>query len=235
MQVSRREPRIQENPDKRAESRLVRRINAGDPAAFRQMMEYHNQDLYRVARAIVADDAEAEDVLQESYVRAFAAMDRFRGDARLGTWLTRIVINESRGRLRRRRRHVNSDQVEATEVERARILGFPGGQPVESPDVHAARAEARILIERAVDALPETFRPVFILRDIQGLSVEQAAEVLGIRPETVKTRLFRARRLMRQSLDATLADVLRDSFPFLGKRCEGLTNAVLKRLARSLA
>lgn len=210
----------------------MRRISAGDAAAFRQMMECHNQELYRVARAIVADDAEAEDVLQESYVRAFAAIDRFRGDARLGTWLTRIVINESRGRLRRRRRYANSDQVDANEMDRARILGFPGGEQVESPDAAAARTEARLLLERAIDALPEAFRPVLILRDIQELSVEQTAETLGIRPETVKTRLYRARRLMRKSLDATLADALRDSFPFLGKRCERLTNAVLEYLAR---
>lgn len=214
-----------------AETRLIDRINAGEESAFRQLMQRYNQSLYRVARAIVSDDAEAEDVLQESYTRAFAAMSGFRGDSSLGTWLTRIVINEGRGRLRRRR--TVTQAADALKQQGATVIGFPGGQPVESPDTHVARAETRVLLEQAIDSLPDVFRPTFILRDIQEFTVEETAEILGVQPETVKTRLFRARRLLRKSLDATLADAVRGSFPFLGKRCERLTEAVLMRLMHS--
>ena len=214
-----------------AETRLIDRINAGEESAFRQLMQRYNQSLYRVARAIVSDDAEAEDVLQESYTRAFAAMSGFRGDSSLGTWLTRIVINESRGRLRRRR--TVAQAADALKQQSATVIGFPAGQPVESPDTHVARAETRMLLEQAIDSLPDVFRPTFILRDIQEFTVEETAEILGVQPETVKTRLFRARRLLRKSLDATLADAVRGSFPFLGKRCERLTEAVLMRLMHS--
>lgn len=210
------------------ETQLIDRINAGEEPAFRQLMQRYNQSLYRVARAIVSDDAEAEDVLQESYTRAFAAMPGFRGDSSLGTWLTRIVINESRGRLRRRR--TVAQAADALKQQSATVIGFPAGQPVESPDTLVARAETRRLLEQAIDSLPDVFRPTFILRDIQEFTVEETAEILGVQPETVKTRLYRARRLLRKSLDATLADAVRGSFPFLGKRCERLTEAVLTRL-----
>lgn len=214
-----------------AEDELVGRIRAGEELAFRQLMQRYNQPLYRVARAIVSDDNEAEDVLQESYTRAFAALGGFRGEAGLQTWLTRIVINESRGRLRRRRPRVELDQVERIQESGALVLGFPGGQVVESPDTEAARAEVRLLLEQAVDQLPDIFRLVFILREIQECSVEETAAILDIRPETVKTRLHRARRMLREALDATLAEAIRGSFPFLGKRCERLTEAVMQRIA----
>jgi RNA polymerase sigma-70 factor (ECF subfamily) len=214
-----------------AEHDLVDRIRAGEEAAFRQLMQRYNQRLYRVARAIVSDDSEAEDVLQESYTRAFAAIDGFRGESGLQTWLTRIVINESRGRLRRRRPRVALDQVERIQESGALVLGFPGGQVVESPDSQAARAEVRLLLEQAVDRLPDIFRLVFILREIQECSVEETAELMGVRPETVKTRLHRARRLLREALDASLAEALHGSFPFLGKRCARLTEAVMQRIA----
>ena len=214
-----------------ADKDLVGRVNAGDGLAFRQVMERYNQCLYRVARAIMSDDAEAEDVVQESYVRAFAAMKDFRGDSGLRTWLTRIVINEGRGRLRRRRTRHDNGFVGQPGDGGALIVGFPGGQPVESPDSQAARAEVRRLLETAIEALPDVFRLVYILREIQEYSVEETAALLAIAPETVKTRLHRARRLLRQSLDATLSEAIRGSFPFLGKRCERLTETVMRRLA----
>jgi RNA polymerase sigma-70 factor (ECF subfamily) len=213
-----------------ADAGLVEQVRRGEPLAFCAVMRRYNQPLFRVARAIMADDAEAEDVVQESYARAFAAIGGFRGEAGLGTWLTRIVINESRGRLRRRRPQVDLDQVERSQEAGALILGFPGGKIVDDPEADAARAEVRRLLERAVDDLPEPFRLVFTLRDIEGRPVEEVAGLLDIRAETVRTRLHRARRQLRAALDATLADALRGSFPFLGTRCDRLVDAVMRRL-----
>ena len=219
--------------DTMADSGLVERIKQGEQIAFRALIQRYNQSLFRVARGIVADDGEAEDIVQESYVRAFAALDSFRGDSGLRTWLTRIVINESRGRLRRRRPQVELDQVDLAQETGALVLGFPGGNIVDNPEKSAARAEVRLLLERAIDHLAEPFRLVFILREVQECSVEETAELLGIRAETVKTRLHRARRQLRAALDTTLADAIQGSFPFLGKRCDRLTAAVMKRLAAS--
>ena len=213
-----------------ADAGLVEQVRRGEPQAFCAVMRRYNQPLFRVARAIMADDAEAEDVVQESYARAFAAIDGFRGEAGLGTWLAPIVINESRGRLAPRRPQVDLDQVERSQEAGALILGFPGGKLVDDPEAEAARAEVRRLLERAVDELPEPFRLVFILRDIEGRSVEEVAGLLDIRAETVRTRLHRARRQLRAALDATLADALRGSFPFLGTRCDRLVDAVMRRL-----
>lgn len=213
-----------------ADNGLVEHVRRGEPLAFCAVMRRYNQPLFRVARAIMADDAEAEDVVQESYARAFAAIDGFRGEAGLGTWLTRIVINESRGRLRRRRPQVGLDQVERNQEAGALVLGFPGGRVMDDPEIDVARAEVRRLLERAVDGLSEPFRLVFILRDIEDRSVEETADLLGIRPETVRTRLYRARRQLRAALDATLADAVRGSFPFLGSRCDRLVDNVMRRL-----
>lgn len=217
--------------DGMAEVTLLRHARRGEREAFRVIVQRHNQRLFRVARGIVADDAEAEDVLQESYVRAFAAIGSFRGESSLLTWLTRITINEGRGRLRRRRIQVDLDQIDAARAAGALVLAFPGGHTMEDPEAKAAQAETRLLIERAVDTLPEPFRLVFIMRDVQELSIEETADILDIRPETVKTRLHRARRMLRAALDDTLASAMRGAFPFLGRRCDRITEAVLARLA----
>lgn len=214
-----------------SEPALIGHAINGQRGAFGTIMQRHNQPLFRIARGIVTDDAEAEDVVQETYVKAFAALGDFRGEASLLTWLTRIAINEARGRLRRRKRAaVPLDQVEAAQAKGAYIVAFPGGQPMENPEAEAARAEIRLLLERAVDALAEPFRLVFILRDVQGYSIEETAAMLDLRPETVRTRLFRARRLLRTELDETLASSMRGTFPFLGRRCARITERVLIRL-----
>ena len=214
------------------EVELVAHMRLGFRAAFRTIMQRYNQRLFRVARGIVSDDAEAEDIVQETYVRAFAAFATFRGDASLLTWLTRIAINEARGRLRRRRRQtVGIDQVDIAQVTGALVVSFPGGQPMTNPEAEAARTEIRHLIEQAIDTLPEAFRLVFILRDVQDCSIEETADLLNIRPETVKTRLHRARHRMRDALEDTLASAMQDTFPFLGTRCERITETVLGRLA----
>ena len=212
------------------EGELVRLAQAGDPGAFREIMRRGNQRLFRVARGVVHDDAEAEDVLQEAYVRAFSAIRGFRGDSGVMTWLTRITLNEARGRIRRRRPTVGLERIEMAQAEGAEIIPFPTSPGAESPEAEAARSQIRALIEQAVDDLPEAFRMVFILRDIEEASIEETALTLGLKPETVKTRLHRARRLLREALDARLATALADTFPFMGVRCARITEQVMSRL-----
>ncbi len=217
------------DPETLDEAALVDLARAGDGDAFRVIMRRGNQRLFRIARGVVRDDAEAEDVLQESWVRAFSALDSFRGEAGIMTWLTRIVLNEARGRLRRRRPTVDLDHLDRAQ-EGAQVIPFPTSPTTDNPEGDAARAEIRRLLERAVDELPEIFRMVFILRDIEGCSIEETAADLGVRPETVKTRLHRARRLLREALDAKLGATLAGAFPFLGPRCQRITDTVLARL-----
>jgi RNA polymerase sigma-70 factor (ECF subfamily) len=212
------------------EADLVAKAKAGDREAFRAIMTRCNQRLFRIARAVVRDEAEAEDVLQEAYVRAFAAIAGFRGEAGIATWLTRIVLNEAHGRLRRRRTMVELDELETAQTG-AQVLDFPGMARSDDPEADAARAQIRRILERAVDALPEPFRLVFILRELEELSAEETARHLDLKVETVKTRLHRARRRLRETLDAQLADVMVGAYPFLGARCERITQAVLRRLS----
>jgi RNA polymerase sigma-70 factor (ECF subfamily) len=209
---------------------LVGFARLGDHGAFRAIMTRCNQRLFRIARAVMRDEAEAEDVLQEAYTRAFAAIAGFRGEAGIATWLTRIVLNEAHGRLRRRRTLVELDEVE-TAQESAQLLNFPGVAKSSDPEADAARAQIRRILERAVDDLPEAFRLVFILREVEELSVEETAAHLSLKVETVKTRLHRARRRLREALDAQLADVMVGAYPFLGARCTRITEAVLVRMA----
>lgn len=217
--------------DGMAEAELVRLAQAGDGDAFRVIMQRANQRLFRVARGIVRDDGEAEDVLQESYARAFAAIGGFRGEAGVMTWLTRIVLNEARGRLRRRRPMVSLDQIEEAQTNGAQVIPFPHAVGSSNPEADAARTQIRGLIEQAVDDLPEAFRIVFIMRDIEECSIEETAANLHLKPETVKTRLHRARRMLRVALDAKLAATIVGAFPFMGARCNRITDAVLARLA----
>jgi RNA polymerase sigma-70 factor (ECF subfamily) len=170
-------------------------------------------------------------VVQETYVRAFTHLDGFRGEAQLSTWLTRIALNEALGRLRRRRLLVDLNDIDAmTDQGEARVIYLPSARQDSDPEAAAARAEVRRLLERAVDQLPDPFRVVFVLRDIEEMSTEETAAYLGLRPETVKTRLHRARRLLRQSLDRTLSSAVSDVFPCAGARCARITEAVLTRL-----
>jgi len=212
------------------EAALVAHARAGRRDAFAALMTRGNQRLFRIARGVVRDEAEAEDVLQEAYVRAFQALPSFRGESSIYTWLTRIVLNEAHGRLRKRRNMVELSELEEAQAGAGRILAFPTGLAAEDPEGGAARAEIRRLLERALDDLPEPFRLVFILREVEGLSGEETALALGVRPETVKTRLHRARRLLRASLDEALSSALTGAFPFLGARCQRITEAVLARL-----
>ncbi|KRB30168.1 RNA polymerase sigma factor [Mesorhizobium sp. Root172] len=203
---------------------LAHRAVARDGAAFRTIIKTHNQRLYRIARGVVRNDSEAEDIVQEAYVRAFAHLESFRGDASLGTWLSRIVINEALGRLRKRRQ-----TVAMPENPQAEIIQFPLN-PSDDPERTMAQRQILSLVERATDSLPDLYRMVFVARVIEGLSIEETSEQLGVRPQTVKTRLHRARALLRKALDDQIGPVLLEAFPFAGRRCERLTAAVMKRL-----
>ncbi|RWD89434.1 RNA polymerase sigma factor [Mesorhizobium sp.] len=208
---------------------LVRRALAREADAFRLIIKTHNQRLYRIARGVVRNDAEAEDIVQEAYMRAFASLDAFRGDASLSTWLSRITINEALGRLRKKKR-----MVAMPENPEAQIIRFPLNpsnlNPGDDPERTMAQRQILGLVERATDSLPDVYRSVFVARVIEGLSIEETAEILGIRPETVKTRLHRARALVRKALDDEIGPVLLDAFPFAGRRCDRLTQAVMRRL-----
>jgi RNA polymerase sigma-70 factor, ECF subfamily len=208
---------------------MVARVRRGEREAFRGIVQRYNRRLYRVARGVMRDDGEAEDVVQEAYLRAYAALGEFRGESSLATWLTQIVLNEARGRLRRRRPTEDLEVLDMT-AQQSSVVAFPGVTAFGDPETAAAQAQIRRLLERAVDQLPDPFRLVFIMRDIDGLSIEETGAQLGIRPETVKTRLHRARRLLREHLNDKLSSALKDTFPFDGARCNRMTDAVMRRL-----
>ncbi len=191
-------------------------------------MRRNNRRLFRAARGIIGTDWEAEEIVQDAYVKAFGALANFREEAALGTWLTRIVINEAQGRLRGRRETLPLTDLDDKTM--GEIIQFPGGALNVDPERLAALAEIRILLESAIDTLPAPFRAVFILRHVEGLSTEETARVLSIEPETAKTRLHRARTRLQQALQDQLAPALKDTFPFEGERCQRLTRTVLHRL-----
>jgi RNA polymerase sigma-70 factor (ECF subfamily) len=207
---------------------LVRRALAREADAFRTIMQMHNQRLYRIARGLTDNDSEAEDIVQEAYVNAFAHLGEFRAESTLSTWLSRIVVNEALGRLRRRRRA-------AAFAKSAARANFEIAQNLfnrYSDDAERTVAQRQILslVERATNTLPIAYRVVFIARAIEGLSNDETAKLLGLRPETVRTRLHRARRLVREKLDEQIGPVLLNAFPFKGRRCERLTAIVMDRL-----
>ncbi|MBP2316444.1 RNA polymerase sigma factor [Azospirillum soli] len=216
---------------------LAGRIRCGDADAFRILMQRHNQRLFRMARSVLRDPAEAEDAVQDAYVLVFTHIGQFREDASLATWLGRIVLNEALRRLRQRKAMTELPMTELDEdgadgrTAGAEVIPFPGAQPPPAtPEEEAARAETRRLLERAIDALPDPFRVVFVLREIEQMSVEETASSLGIPPDTVKTRLHRARRLLGRSLRQQLAPDLAGVFPFAGERCARIVARVLDRL-----
>lgn len=211
-------------------------IAKGDERVLERVMRKHNRMLFRIARSILNDDAEAEDALQEAYLAAFRNIGSFQGAAKMSTWLARIVINEALGRLRKRNRG-------------AVIVPFAGrerGEPsleedamadstAESPDAAVLRGELRRLLERRIDELPAQFRTVFILRDVEEMTVEETAECLDIPAATVRTRAFRARALLRESLARDIDFATLRAFEFAGERCDRIVGTVLARLRSAKA
>lgn len=200
-----------------------------DPAAARLVITRYNQRLFRVAWSILKNRAEAEDALQDGYLKAFAAMGRFAGQSSLGTWLTRIIINEAIGRRRgaeRRRRQLEARGVSLMDDYRQAL----SPNAPDAPDAALARRQITGLLEGAIAGLPDPLRIVLILRDVDELSVNETAEALGIPEATVKTRLFRARRRLREGLGPDLRGALSDTFRFGDEHCAALTNRVLALL-----
>lgn len=216
------------------DAEIARRIAGGDRDALTLLMRRNNQALYRAARSILKDDAEAEDAVQEAYLQAYRAIDGFRGDARLSTWLMRIVVNEALGRLRKRSRRAEVISLDGNtelgdQTSEMNVGEALSAQP-EQPERAAMRGEMRRLIERKIDQLPDAFRTVFVLRAVEELSVDEAAGCLGIPPATVRTRYFRAKGLLREALAREIDFSLEDAFAFAGERCDRIVVGVLERL-----
>jgi len=211
-----------------SDAELVRRARDRDEAAVRSIIRSNNRRLYRLARGILRNHSEAEDVVQETYVLAFTHLNSFRGDSSFATWLGRIAINEAVGRLRRQRPGVEWTTLEPGVLE-AQVIPFPSSA-VTDPEKTMAQRQIQHVVEQAIDELPEVFRIVFIARVIEGMNVEETAEVLGLKAETVKTRLHRARAILRDNVERKIGPVVMEAFPFAGERCDRLTEVVLGRL-----
>lgn len=210
---------------------LTLRARGGDAAAFELIMRRHNRLLFRAARGIVADDAEAQDVVQDAYLRAFTSLDSYRGDAALGTWLARIAINGALNVQRRKGRTVPIDETPEMNDEPAaeHAMSFVDTRN-ESPDAAAERGQLRALLQASIERLPPIYRSVFILRAVEEKSVEETAFCLGVSADVVKTRYLRARALLRDALGAQLEAHAHDVFAFAGERCDAVVNHVIAAL-----
>ena len=206
------------------DAQVVSQVVAGQTALFEILMRRHNERVYRVARAILHDEAEAEDVMQQAYVNAYAHLRQFDGRAAFSTWLTRITVHEALARARRRNRYWSID---------AQDSGMNSVIPLRSrdnPERQTVNRELHLLLESAVDALPDGHREVFVLRQVEGLSTAETAECLGISEDAVKTRLTRARAMLRHDLSERIGAVASDTFRFLRPRCDRVVAAVLARI-----
>ena len=202
-----------------SDDELLRGCQRRDDAAVRELTRRYNQRLFRIARGILRDDAAAEDVVQDTYVRVFTHLEQFRGDSSVGTWLVRIAMNLALGRIRSKRPTVDIDAVPAVAAD-------------PNPESLMANRELKTILERSIDELPDAFRAVFVARIVEGLSIEETAELFHLKPETVKTRVHRARRALRRSIEQHAGAAAREAFSFDGERCERLTNHVIAALHR---
>jgi RNA polymerase sigma-70 factor (ECF subfamily) len=209
-------------PPTLTDAEIVARVCAGELELFELLMRRHNERVYRAARAILRDDGEAEDVMQDAYVRAYEHLNDFAGRARFSTWLTRIAVHEALARVRRRKRFDSLEE----HTEEPSMSTNPGA----SPEQQASDIEIRALLESAVEALPDEFRAVFVLRAVEGMSGAEVAECLGIGEETVKTRLYRARGRLQEMLAASIEPALPSLYEFHLSRCDRVVAGVLRRL-----
>ncbi|MFS2023644.1 RNA polymerase sigma factor [Massilia sp. CT11-137] len=209
---------------------LLRRIRAGDRDAFSDLMRRYNRRLYRVARSVLRDDAEAEDALQDAYLQAYRALPGFRGESALGTWLTRIVVNAALMRQRKTGRLADVIELGADFGSDDAILPRDRLDEPAQPELAALRAQTRRLIETGIDKLPAAFRTVFMLRAVEELTVEETAATLDIPAATVRTRYFRARAMLREALAREIDFAIEDAFGFDGARCDRIVDAVRRRL-----
>jgi RNA polymerase sigma-70 factor (ECF subfamily) len=205
---------------------VIRQVLQGDTALFELLMRRYNERVYRAARAIVRDDAEAEDVMQQAYVNAFTHLRQFNGSARFSTWLTRIAINEALARVRRQGRYQPFDDGE----EPSTVEPFPLHVASEDPERRAFAGELRRLLETSIDTLPDGTREVFVLREVEGLSTSEAAGALGVSEDVVKTRLSRGRAALRRVLLDRIGATAPDAFRFERPRCDRVVARVLERI-----
>jgi RNA polymerase sigma-70 factor (ECF subfamily) len=218
------------NPASLDDDALLRRIRAGDRDAFTDLMRRYNRRLYRVARSVLRDDAEAEDALQDAYLQAYRALPAFRGESALGTWLPRIVVNAALMRQRKTGRLADVIELGADFGSDDAVLPRDRLDEPAQPELAALRAQTRRLIETGIDKLPAAFRTVFVLRAVEELTVEETAATLDIPEATVRTRYFRARALLREALAREIDFAIEDAFGFDGARCDRIVDAVRRRL-----
>lgn len=216
--------------DHRADLDLANAVAVGNKDAFTTLMRRHNQMLFRTARSILRDDQEAEEVVQDAYLLAYRGIHHYRGEARLSTWLIRIVAN----RAIRRRQRLSRDRVifAAVDAPAGEEEDNMGESRFPNPESAAANGELRRLLESHIDALPDLYREVFVLRGVEELSSDETADVLGIPEATVRTRFFRARHLLGQALAKDMDHVFGEVYAFAGDRCDRIVAGVLARLQR---
>ncbi len=212
-----------------SDAELARAVGRGERAALELLMRRHNRALFRTARAILRDDADAEEALQDAYLQAFGAIGGYRGEAKLSTWLARIVANQALQRLRKRVRRAEILPMQPA-VDAAALNELPDEAMDKSPERSAQRAQTRRLLEAQIDALPDAYRAVFVMRAVEELSVEETAQVLSIPEATVRSRFFRARSLLREALASQIDQAYEDAFGFDGERCDRIVERVLERV-----
>jgi RNA polymerase sigma-70 factor (ECF subfamily) len=212
------------------DAEVVARVRAGETALFEILMRRHNQRVYRVARAVLKDETEAEDVMQQAYINAFTHLDQFAERAQFSTWLTRITVHEALARRRRRKAQAASSAADRD----------PDGEVMESliavepdPERQAYAAELGHVLESAIDGLPDTYRIVFMLREVEGLSTSETAAGLALREEAVKTRLHRARAMLRRAITQRLGSISAQTFQFHATRCDRVVAAVLTKILQT--
>jgi RNA polymerase sigma-70 factor, ECF subfamily len=209
--------------------KLAQQVSRGDCQAFELLMRRYNKSLYRLARAALHDDAEAKDALQDAYLSAYRSIGQFRGDAALSTWLSRLVLNECGARRRRSARRNNIFPI--VSMDSNTHMASNVADPGIAPESALTRLQVREILERKVDELPEILRVVFVMRSVEELSVQDTADVLGIPQETVRSRHFRAKALLRDSLAREVDVAERDLYEFGGGHCDAVVAAVLEQLA----
>jgi len=205
---------------------IIQRVVQGETALFERIMRRHNQRLYRLTRAMLRDDHDAEDALQETYIRAFQHLAQFEGRSRFFTWLAHIAVNECRARIRRRRRLASRE----TRMSSQDADALPADRDAPPPGQRVAAAELGEMIARALDGLPRQLRAVFVLREVEGMGTGDTALCLGLTPANVKVRLHRARRQLQDSLSATLGEEARRLHAFDGERCDRIIREVMGRI-----
>ena len=213
-----------------ADAELAMRAARGDTLAFQHIMRRHNRLLFRTGRSILQNDEETQDALQEAYLRAWRSLGNFRAEARLSTWLVRIVVNEALGRLRGRRSAQVIPLDTASDAAEAQGETWMHADPDEQPERQAMRGEFRSLIETRIDALPDAFRTVFVLRAVEDMSIEEVAAALEIPEATVRSRFFRARGLLREALSREVDLAIGDAFSFAGQRCDDIVAHVMSAI-----